>query len=121
LLPSVEISLGDFLQKAAKETKIGLGLNPSLPSFPSVYVFFNWRRCCGLGWMMKRESRAFVLSSLAPWLVGCRVRVSKNENALPEFSAVVSRAGCETDGNAGDTPAATSTNKSAPPRRGALN
>jgi hypothetical protein len=28
LLPSVEISLGDFLQKATKETKIGLALNP---------------------------------------------------------------------------------------------
>jgi hypothetical protein len=83
-LPSVEISLRDFLQKAAKETKIGLGLNSSLSSFPSVYFFFNWRRCCGLGWMIKRESRASASSSLAPWLVGCRVRVSKNENAQPD-------------------------------------
>src|SRR5262245_16054013 len=55
-----------ILQKATKEIKIRLIwiLFAAFVSF--CLLFFNWRRCCGSGWMIKRESRAFASSSLAP-------------------------------------------------------
>jgi hypothetical protein len=58
LLPSVEISLRDFLQKATKETKDSTYLDPLRCLRFLLSTFFSyWQRCCGLGWMIKRESR----------------------------------------------------------------